>query len=79
MSKKEIEQRIEELRQINKDFELITEDSDEEEMLQEIEGAIDEAIFFYKEKLSKLETTYVDIDQGYEYAMAIGVNVAHMM
>lgn len=79
MNKREIIKRIEELKNINKVFELITNDSDEEKYLEDIEGAIDEAIFFYKEKLDELETKNVDIDQGYEYAMGIRENVAHRM
>ncbi|RKD22426.1 hypothetical protein SAMN02745883_00723 [Caminicella sporogenes DSM 14501] len=78
MNKKEIIERIEELKNMNKAFELLTDDRDEEELLTELEGLIDEVIFFYNEKLDELEGT-VDIDQGFEYQMAIRENVAHRM
>lgn len=54
MNKREIIERIEELKNMNKVFELLTNDRDEEELLTELEGLIDELIFFYNEKLDKV-------------------------
>lgn len=68
MDRAQILERIEELQQINKEFELIFfNDEDEEGMIADIEGAIEEAIFFYKDKLSEIdgsenrEQTYAEL------------------
>ncbi|SHH54369.1 hypothetical protein SAMN02745135_01141 [Caloranaerobacter azorensis DSM 13643] len=85
MNKREIIERIEELKNMSKAFELLTDDRDEEELLTELEGLIDELIFFYKEKLDKVicddeeiekhETDFENLGQGWEYYLGIGENI----
>ncbi len=73
MNRKEILKRINELKSINKVFELITDDIDEQKYLEEIEGTIDEAIYFYQEKLE--EINMVSINQGQAYSDGIRENI----
>lgn len=49
----ELEKRIEEFKNIRKMLDLVTDDLDERDILDDIEGTLDEAIFFYEEKLEK--------------------------
>jgi len=55
MNKREIRKRIEILKRISLDLDLLTDDRDEEELLAELEGLIDEVRYFYVEKLDELE------------------------
>ncbi len=55
MNKREIRERIKFLKRISLDLDLLTDDKDEEELLAELEGLIDEVRYFYEEKLDELE------------------------
>jgi len=55
MNKRESRKRIESLKRISLELDLLTDDRDEEELLAELEGLIDEVRYFYVEKLDELE------------------------